>query len=294
MKDVNNYIFDLYGTLLDVVTDESSPTFWKRMAALFSVYGADYTGPQLQKAYLDCVTWEEAALKKHTGYQYPEIRLEKVFGRLLLEAPSCHACEGSAGGTEIEALRAMARSGDEGKKQALEKLYYSEWVHVIANTFRLMSRKKLKPYKNTIKVLTKLKQTGHRVYLLSNAQHIFTVPEMEAFGLTEYFDRIAISSDAGMKKPQPEFMVNLLRREGIDRDDCVMVGNDYDSDIRIAASLGMASVYLNTFGYSEQECEKRLAKVRSIASKTNPKAKDYKPSLSVMDGDIGALLDIIS
>ena len=69
MKDVNNYIFDLYGTLLDVVTDESSPTFWKRMAALFSVYGADYTGPQLQKAYLDCVTWEEAALKKHTGYQ---------------------------------------------------------------------------------------------------------------------------------------------------------------------------------------------------------------------------------
>ncbi|MBQ5431748.1 MAG: HAD family hydrolase [Lachnospiraceae bacterium] len=293
MKDVNNYIFDLYGTLIDVATDESSPTFWKRMAALFSVYGADYTGPQLQQAYLDCVTWEEAALKKHTGYQFPEIRLEKVFSRLLLEAPSCHACEGSAGGMEIRTLRALAQTGDEGKKEALEKLRYSEWVHVIANSFRIMSRKKLKPYRNTLKVLTKLKQTGHRVYLLSNAQHIFTMPEMEAIGLVEFFDRIYISSDAGMRKPQPEFMVNLLRREGLDREDCVMVGNDFDSDIRIAASLGMKSVYLNTFGYDEKECEKRLGAVRTVAGKLHPKAKDYKPSLSVMDGDIGALLEII-
>lgn len=293
MKDVNNYIFDLYGTLLDIETDESSPTLWKRMAALYSVYGAEYTGPQLYKAYLDCITWEEAALKKHTGYQFPEIRLEKVFARLLLEAPSCHTCEGSAGNMEITALRALAASGDDGKKQALEKLYYSEWIHVIANTFRVMSRKRLKPYKSTLKVLTKLKQTGHRVYLLSNAQHIFTMPEMEAFGLPEFFDRIYISSDAGMRKPQPEFMVNLLRREGIAKEDCIMVGNDYDSDIRIAASLGINSVYLNTFGYEEKECEKRLCDLRKVAGKLHPKAKDYKPSLSVMDGDIGALLEYI-
>ena len=88
-------------------------------------------------------------------------------------------------------------------------------------------------------------------------------------------------------------MVNLLRREGLDREDCVMVGNDFDSDIRIAASLGMKSVYLNTFGYDEKECEKRLGAVRTVAGKLHPKAKDYKPSLSVMDGDIGALLEII-
>ncbi|MBQ2576732.1 MAG: hypothetical protein II566_05640 [Lachnospiraceae bacterium] len=43
----------------------------------------------------------------------------------------------------------------------------------------------------------------------------------------------------------------------------------------------------------EKECEKRLCDLRKVAGKLHPKAKDYKPSLSVMDGDIGALLEYI-
>ena len=38
-----NYIFDLYGTLVDINTDEWSAQLWKKMAILYGYYGAAYT-----------------------------------------------------------------------------------------------------------------------------------------------------------------------------------------------------------------------------------------------------------
>ena len=31
-RSYRNYIFDLYGTLVDIHTDESKPSFWKALA----------------------------------------------------------------------------------------------------------------------------------------------------------------------------------------------------------------------------------------------------------------------
>ena len=38
-----NYIFDFYGTLVDIETDESSPVLWDTMAQIYQSYGANYT-----------------------------------------------------------------------------------------------------------------------------------------------------------------------------------------------------------------------------------------------------------
>ena len=35
-----NYIFDLYGTLIDINTNEWSAQLWKKMAILYGYYGA--------------------------------------------------------------------------------------------------------------------------------------------------------------------------------------------------------------------------------------------------------------
>ena len=50
MKRYSNYIFDLYGTLVDIWTDEESPVLWEQMASLYSCYGADYTAEALKVA----------------------------------------------------------------------------------------------------------------------------------------------------------------------------------------------------------------------------------------------------
>ena len=43
-----NYIFDFYGTLVDIETDEDSSVLWDTMAQIYQSYGASYTGEGLR------------------------------------------------------------------------------------------------------------------------------------------------------------------------------------------------------------------------------------------------------
>ena len=47
-----NYIFDLYGTLVDINTNEGKPYLWKKTAELYAYHGAHYTPAEFKKAYL--------------------------------------------------------------------------------------------------------------------------------------------------------------------------------------------------------------------------------------------------
>ena len=43
---ITDLIFDLYGTLVDIHTDENE-TVWEKTALYFGFYGAAYTGSEL-------------------------------------------------------------------------------------------------------------------------------------------------------------------------------------------------------------------------------------------------------
>ena len=95
-------------------------------------------------------------------------------------------------------------------------------------------------------MLKRLKDAGKKVFLLSNAQALFTAPEISLLGLTPYFDGILLSSDAGVKKPDPAFYEMLLNRYHLDPKECLMTGNDDIADCHGAASAGIASRYVAT------------------------------------------------
>ena len=46
-----NYIFDFYGTLADIRTDEENPFLWKKMSEIYSAFGAAYEAVELQQAF---------------------------------------------------------------------------------------------------------------------------------------------------------------------------------------------------------------------------------------------------
>ncbi|MFR8428478.1 MAG: hypothetical protein ACLVCH_13905 [Roseburia inulinivorans] len=46
-----NYIFDLYGTLVDIHTDEEKTELWEKLAQFYGYYGAVYTAEELKNAY---------------------------------------------------------------------------------------------------------------------------------------------------------------------------------------------------------------------------------------------------
>ena len=46
-----NYIFDFYGTLADIRTDEEDPCLWGKMSEIYSALGAAYSPGELKAAF---------------------------------------------------------------------------------------------------------------------------------------------------------------------------------------------------------------------------------------------------
>ena len=240
MKPYDHYIFDLYGTLVDIWTDENDPFFWHQIAELYRCCGAEYSADAMKIAYHRIAVEEQEKLGRESGVQYPEIKLEDVFWRLYQEAPVKHRTELS--------LRSK-------KEQAL-------WLQMVANIFRGLSTKRFRLYPRVKDVLTALRAQGRTLWLLSNAQRIFTMPELEKLGIAAFFDGIYISSDYGMAKPEAAFMQALLREHSLRPEDCVMIGNDWRSDMAVAAKCGVDGIFLNTDRYRESEIRAGLPKGR--------------------------------
>ena len=209
-------IFDLYGTLVDIRTDENKKELWDRLALFYAFYGADYTPDELHLAY-DRLTKEMSAgkggIRKDTHEAYPEIRIEEVFRALFQEKG-------------VDADEVLARHAGQ--------------------FFRILSMEHLKLYDGTEEMLSAIRKRGKKIYLLSNAQQIFTEYEMNALKITPYFDGIFISSEHGCKKPDTEFFEKLIRTCNIDRKGAVMIGNDGVCDIEGAKKAELATVYIRT------------------------------------------------
>lgn len=70
-----NYIFDLYGTLIDIHTDEDDKALWQALADFYLEHGAAYTADELHADYLRDVA-ERLDISE-------EIRVEEVFCQLF-------------------------------------------------------------------------------------------------------------------------------------------------------------------------------------------------------------------
>lgn len=78
----HNFIFDLYGTLVDIHTNENKTSLWKRLALFYSFQGASYTGRELRNRYRQL---ETAASKVPSSYTCPEICAADIFRTLYVE-----------------------------------------------------------------------------------------------------------------------------------------------------------------------------------------------------------------
>lgn len=208
-----NYIFDLYGTLVDIRTDEWQAALWKKMAILYGYHGAAYTYRELGAAYGRLVDKEKAAVRRrHPEFSVIDIKIEKVFRQLYTEKG-------------VRPSKAL--------------------VMFTAEAFRCYSTKLIKLYDGVLDLLDTLKANGKRIYLLSNAQRSFTENELNMLGLTPYFDGICISSDEECSKPDAHYFKALFDRYGLQKQESIMVGNDYISDIGGAADFGIDSLYIH-------------------------------------------------
>ena len=208
-----NFIFDLYGTLIDIRTDEQSNAVWEKYAAWLKTEGISYRGKKLKKIYEQGCEEQFRNMKSQGIYEYPEPDVLPVFAGIC---------------------RRKNRKYTDGQ------------VYRAAERFRILSTGFMELYPNTINVLEELRKAGRKIYLLSNAQRVFTWQELVKTGLIYYFDDIFISSDMGCKKPDKAFFDKLIDKHALNVSESVMIGNDSTSDIAGATAVGMDAVYIST------------------------------------------------
>ena len=236
------FLLDLYGTLVDIHTDENQPSLWKMMAGFVLSRGADWEGKALRRAYLEGLRQEEERLRlrdRGLPRAQGEIDLALVFARLYTE-------KGVRADAALIAETALA--------------------------FRKASTTRLRLYAGAKELLAALGQRG-RVILLSNAQSLFTRPELEMLGLTDCFDSIYLSSETGFKKPDPRFYRLALDREGLKPKDCLMIGNDPVCDGEGPRSVGIPAYVIRsgisprgiTEGYDQEGMDlKKLKRILCV------------------------------
>ena len=244
--EYKNYIFDLYATLVDIHTDQEPFDFWWRVAAIMDAYGSRYEPLEMKTRYRQLIQDREERLARELGTSFPEIELGDVFKEMLLSPP---------------AFRNDGIWGDP-RKWSEEEL--ARWCSAFAWSFRVTSRIKFRLYPDTIALLEGLKRGGKHVYLLSNAQSLFTRPELEELGLAQYFEDVFISSEYRMKKPEPRFMRELLVKHGLDPAESVMIGNEMRSDIAMAARCGVNAILVNHDGYTDAEIAAGFEEARAL------------------------------
>lgn len=66
---------------------------------------------------------------------------------------------------------------------------------------------------------------------------------LENSGLDRYFQRLFTSHDIGHEKASPEFYHEVVRELKMRPDECIMVGDDYASDITGAKSVGIRTIW---------------------------------------------------
>lgn len=205
-------IFDLYGTLVDIHTEENN-LVWEKTALYFGFYGAPYTGPELKQAFHTAMSEREAQAGQ--SYEcFPDIPFESVLSDLF---------------------RAK------GVKETADTLGFNA-----AQLFRISSIEYIKLYPNVLEALAQLRQHGYRLWLLSNAQRVFTEYELRLLGLGQQLDGIYISSDHNCRKPDVRFFRALLDEQDLDPARCLMIGNDRNTDIAGAQAAGLATLYMHT------------------------------------------------
>ena len=205
-----NYIFDLYGTLIDINTDENNSLLWDKLSLFFSFKGANYSSDELRNSYNNLVNYH---LEKVVHTDYPEINLENIFSLLYKN------------------------------KNIIPSL---ELITDTAQFFRILSIKYIKLYDGVIELLTSLKKANKNIYLLSNAQRVFTLYEMKLLNIDHYFDDILFSSDYSFCKPDKNFFNALIKKHNLNPSESIMIGNDPICDIQGAINSELNTLYLHS------------------------------------------------
>ena len=215
MNQVKALIFDLYGTLINIRTDEGDPQVYVELSKFLSYNQVNLSPEELRGIYNEEI---QRQLRK-SREQYPEVDVWRVFSFIL----SRHGSGRLDLGLAIQAAR----------------------------LYRSLSRKYFEPFPGVYGMLVRLRDS-YPLVLLSDAQRCFSEPEITMLRLNWLFDHIYFSSDYGFRKPDPRYFSLPLKALGVSPEEAVYIGDNPFRDLFGAKKAGMKMILVRS---EEQEYE---------------------------------------
>jgi HAD superfamily hydrolase (TIGR01662 family) len=99
-----------------------------------------------------------------------------------------------------------------------------------------------------IQEILPLLKDKYKIVLVSNAQDSdkeLVRLALERVELADYFHEIFTPSELCERKPAPNFYLNILKRIGVEPENAIMIGDDYEKDIIAAKQVGLWTIWYN-------------------------------------------------
>lgn len=87
----------------------------------------------------------------------------------------------------------------------------------------------------------------YKLHIISNGFKEVQGLKLEGSGLKKYFDTIVTSESVGVKKPNPKVFDFALKKADAKPEESVMVGDNYEADVKGAFNVGITPVYFANF-----------------------------------------------
>ncbi len=198
-------LFDLYGTLIDIITDENDPWVYSTLSRYLSYHDIKIAPKELKRTYFEDI---QSQLKQ-SKESYPEVDVYKSFSNMM---------------------------------QGYGNKEYSRPAIVdTAVLFRSLTMRRFEAFQGVYDVLASLLKK-YELAIISDAQWVFTEPEMAMLGLTPFFKFRMLSSRFGFKKPDIRLFDMAMKKLMIDPEESVYIGDNPQKDLVGAKKAGMTFI----------------------------------------------------
>jgi putative hydrolase of the HAD superfamily len=209
---IRGIIFDVNGTLIDILTDEGDERIYRAIGHFLSYQGIYLHRGDVRDLY------------------------EQILDKQRRASPEVHY--------EFDAVQAWREFLDQspGATAALPPDKLAQMPLFLAEMYRGISRRRLRLYPEVRDVLDEM-HSRFKLAVLSDAQSAWARPELRAVGIDSYFDPIVISGDYGFRKPDRRLFEITLAGMRLAAEEVVFVGDDMYRDIFGAGQVGMKTVF---------------------------------------------------
>ena len=128
--------------------------------------------------------------------------------------------------------------------------------------YRAAYNRKWRAVPGARELLKSLRKLGIWIGVITNGLWSRQTEKLHALRLENMINEMIVSETVGSKKPAQSFFEHALTRAGVSPNECIVVGDLWETDIQGALNIGLDSIWLNRYG---RICEP-TAKVIEVTS----------------------------